>query len=136
MARATRAPRPGESAPLVGSLRAIRVLDRFESDRIALRPEHLRKIEGDGAVPLISALCPDGVVSLGRGSCCSSPNIHHNLFRGVVHQDRFVDWNVQDLCFNLPGIAPPARETEGELVEEMEFAKIESELEMELSQGF
>jgi outer membrane protein OmpA-like peptidoglycan-associated protein len=45
MIRATPAARPGEAAPLVLGRRPIRVLDRFEFDRIALRPEHLKKIE-------------------------------------------------------------------------------------------
>jgi|SRR5271166_2341978 len=39
------APRPNESPHLIMSQRPIRVLDRFEFNRIALRPEHLKKIE-------------------------------------------------------------------------------------------
>jgi len=96
-----------------------------------------RNLEGDGTVPLISALCPDGAVSLRGGLCYQSSNIRHHRFWGPVHEDLFRDRAVQDRCFSLLGITPPpTREAEGELLEEGELVEIERELEMALEAHF
>jgi len=92
--------------------------------------------QGDGTVPLASALCPDEVISLGGGLCSPSSNIHQHRFTGVVHKELFNDHAVQDRCFSLLGVSPPARKTEGELVEALHLGGIERELELMLEGAF
>jgi hypothetical protein len=86
--------------------------------------------EGDGTVPLMSALCPEGPVSLATGVCTgTATNIRTHLFRGVVHQDLFLDRGVQDRCLELLGATPRTADLE----EELATAATEMEFENELA---
>jgi hypothetical protein len=85
-------------------------------------------LQGDSTVPLMSALCPEGPVTLTGGVCAGTSNVRQQIFRKVLHQDLFLDRGVQDACLRLLGVTPAAREMEFELEAQAAVAEIEAEL--------
>jgi hypothetical protein len=90
-----------------------------------------RNNEGDGTVPLMSALCPEGPVSLATGVCTgTATNIRTHVFQRVVHFKMFKDQGIQDLCLSLldGGAGAATREFEVELASAEAALEAEEEL--------
>jgi hypothetical protein len=67
--------------------------------------------DGDGTVPVVSSLCPEGPVAVG-GSChVRASNVFKYTFPNVEHQKLFEYGGIQDLTLGLLGIGRPVVRT-------------------------
>jgi outer membrane protein OmpA-like peptidoglycan-associated protein len=74
---------------------------------------------GDGTVPVISATCPQGPVTLGGPPCGVKVNVTKRVLRGVEHQRLFEDRTIQDFCLGLLEDTAWAAELARELLPEL-----------------